>query len=163
MEQSFKLNWVDILLAILCIIITIIYGSLITMEILQNNTASINMTNEQLVVDRKAFLGQTRDLFITVIGLLGTIKIFQKKSFGWSAAAFIVLFITLLSFAFLFQMIKDGSWDMYLFIAIFGSVTSLFLSFYVWLPTTRTKWQVKGGNYVLFLIMSGMVALLVFA
>lgn len=162
-QPSFKLNWVEIILGILCFIIALIYGSLITIDLMQNNTASISMSNEQLIVDRKAFLSQTRDLFIAVITLLGGIKIFQKKSFGWSAAVFVTIFFAVLSFAFFAQMIKDGAWGIYLFVSIFASVSSLFLLLYVWLPKTRLKWQVSTGNYILSLIMLGMVGLLMYA
>lgn len=161
MENQFKLSWIDILIAILCFIIAVVYGGLMATELVNGNAASIQMNNEQLIVDRAAFLGQTRDLFITIIALLGGIKIIQRKSFGWSAAVFVTLMILTLSVAFLTQMISDKSLDPYLAGAIAAVLFSLFLAIYLWLPATRIKWQVKAGNYVLALIMTGMVTLLV--
>lgn len=162
MEQPFKLNWIEILIAIISLIIAVVYGSLMIIEISKNNIASISISNEKFIHTGN-FLNQTRDIFIGVIALLGGIKIFQKKAFGWSVAAFITTLLLAISLAFFWQSVKVGSWDLILFASIFASVIFLFLSAYVWLKPTREKWKVAVPNYIIFGIMVAMVAILLYA
>ncbi len=161
--SAFKLNFFEYIIVSLCILTGAAYIGLIVMDLSNSNTHVISASRDQLMIDKTAFLNQTRDIFIAVVAILGAIKIFQKKSFGWSAAFVIILLLLSLSCAMTIEHIQNNHIGSSMIAFAVASAIMICLMIYLLVPSTRQKWRLTTGNYIITVVMIGMISLLLFS
>lgn len=155
-----KLSWKEKMAAFMVLMIGTGYLMLTLLSFVSSKADMFTVSKEQVSISKAELLSNLRSILYVLIGIVGGILLFRRKTLGWIfGVPLLTIFLVLVGFG-LYYYIEVGEIS---FMSISVAVTLLLFVFsliFLLHPTARKKYKVNKMSFLLTLLF--LVFLIVF-
>lgn len=155
-----KLSWKEKMAAFMVLMIGTGYLMLTLLSFVSSKADMFTVSKEQVSISKAEFLSNFRSILYVIIGIVGGILLFRRKTLGWiMGVPLLSIFLVLVGFG-LYYYIEVGEIS---FMSISVAITLLLFVLsliFLLLPSARKKYKVSKMSFLLSLLF--LVFLVVF-